>query len=113
MRKLLLIIPLLALMVGLAGCGSDEISTPAPPPETPAAAAVYCPSARKPPEAFDANTLVGKTLSDAKQEAAKFGCSVRAVELDGKPQAATMDFREDRVNVAISDGRVTKVLSIG
>ncbi|MBJ7347759.1 MAG: hypothetical protein JHC87_04205 [Thermoleophilaceae bacterium] len=113
MRRSLLTVTMFALAVGLTGCGSDEQTSPATPPPTPATAAVYCPSSRKPPEAFDANTLIGKSLKDAKQEAAKFSCSIRAVEVGGKPQAATMDFREDRVNVATSDGRVTKVISIG
>jgi hypothetical protein len=45
------------------------------------------------------------------------GATVRVTEIDGVPQAATMDYRFDRVNVAVTgDGdaaTVTAILGVG
>ena len=38
---------------------------------------------------------------------------MRVIERDGQSLAMTMDYREDRVNVAVADGRVTAVHSRG
>ena len=41
------------------------------------------------------------------------GWVVRVVRLDGEDLAATMDYVTNRVNVAIENGVVTEVISIG
>lgn len=45
--------------------------------------------------------LVGGPLPDFTDAAAAAGYTVRVVEIDGEPQAITMDLRDDRINVAI------------
>ena len=66
----------LVAMVAIAvtGCG-DDATTPKPPAAR--ASAVLCPKDVSADKAFDANTLVGKTLVKARLEAAKYRCEVR------------------------------------
>lgn len=45
--------------------------------------------------------LVGSTLDEFTAAAETAGYTVRVVEIDGEPQAMTMDLRLDRINVAI------------
>jgi hypothetical protein len=67
-----------------------------------------------PPEGvFDATAIIGEGIGAATQAAADKGCQIRVVVEDGKPLAVTQDYRPDRVNVAVKDGKVTKVESIG
>jgi phosphoglycolate phosphatase-like HAD superfamily hydrolase len=92
----------------------DPDDADATPPELPMnddPSAVQCTG---PPEAvFDATAIVGDTVKDATAAASAKGCSVRVVVEDGKPLAATQDFRPDRVNVVVEDGVVTKIDSLG
>ena len=62
---------------------------------------------------FDATAVVGLPLEKAEATAEQKGCSVRMVERDGEQLAVTQDFRPDRVNVAIRDGEVTRIVGIG
>ena len=57
-------------------------------------------------------SLVGLTVKEAERRAATVGCTVRVMERDGEPLPATMDLTNARVNVAVRDGRVTRVLSV-
>ena len=57
--------------------------------------------------------LVGLTEAEAHDAAAEHGWTVRVARLDGEDQPLTMDFREDRVNVEITDGTVTSIVSVG
>jgi hypothetical protein len=57
--------------------------------------------------------LVGLTFADAEAAAAANGWTLRMTQIDGVDQAITMDLRFDRVNVAVTDGVVTAVTSIG
>jgi hypothetical protein len=57
--------------------------------------------------------VIGMTEADAATKLAELGLTLRVIEIDGVGQAATMDFRTDRVNVAVTDGVVSGVLSIG
>jgi hypothetical protein len=57
--------------------------------------------------------LVGLTEAEAHDAAAEHGWTVRVARLDGEDQPLTMDFRENRVNVEITDGKVTGVVSVG
>lgn len=50
---------------------------------------------------------------DAQQELAKLGYSLRIVNQDDKACVEICDVRTGRVNVAVTDGRIHNVLSIG
>lgn len=127
-----------ALALIPAACGDDDgsdggSSAPAPAsPDTPTTsppldqppassipdlpdnddpAAVTCTA---PPQGvFDATTIVGQSEADAAAAAEAEGCSIRVVERDGRGLAATDDFRPDRINVAVADGIVEKIVSLG
>ena len=60
-----------------------------------------------------AAVLVGLTEAEAHDAAAEHGWTVRVARLDGEDQPLTMDFHEDRVNVEITDGTVTSIVSVG
>jgi hypothetical protein len=64
-------------------------------------------------DAFDTDALVGLTLAEAEALAARHDCIVRVGELDGEPQVGTSDYRTDRVNVAVTGGRVERILGVG
>lgn len=70
-----------------------------------------CPAGE--PRQFDARRLVGMRLEPATALAKRFDCVVRVVRLDGESLPGTDDYRTDRVNVAVRDGRVTRVENIG
>ena len=112
LRALVVLTACIALAV-LTGCGSDDDTTkPAPTPTKPTQSLV-CPMDAGDAKSFDASTLVGKSVAGAKAEAAKYDCTVRTVELDGKPMAATMDFNHSRINVSVEDNKITAVHNIG
>ncbi|UTC28954.1 hypothetical protein MARCHEWKA_04420 [Brevundimonas phage vB_BpoS-Marchewka] len=54
------------------------------------------------PEDFSA--LIGLTIQEAE---ALTGGLVRATMRDGRPQIGTCDYRLDRINVSVVDGRIT------
>jgi hypothetical protein len=60
-----------------------------------------------------ADALVGLSQADAEAAATAEGWGLRVVRLDGEDLPATMDFNPQRVNVAVVNGVVTEVLSIG
>lgn len=60
------------------------------------------------PEMFD--DVIGKSYQEAKLLYP--GVSWRVTRLDGQPQMVTMDFRTDRINVAIRDGLIDSVESV-
>jgi hypothetical protein len=62
---------------------------------------------------FDASHLVGLTLAAARERAARYGCTVRPVKVDGESQIVTMDLRLNRVNVELEGGIVTSVRGVG
>lgn len=57
--------------------------------------------------------LVGVSESDAVAAGADLGWTVRVVTRDGETLAATDDYRTDRVNVSVTDGKVISVDSVG
>ncbi len=57
--------------------------------------------------------VVGLSEADAVSAAQGAGITLRVVRIDGVDQAATMDYRLDRFNVAVEDGVVTEVISNG
>jgi hypothetical protein len=75
------------------------------------AAPLICPATGG--DAFDTAELIGLTLAEAEALAARHDCIVRVGELDGEPQVGTADYRTDRVNVAVTGGRVERILGVG
>ena len=62
--------------------------------------------------AFDTESLVGDRPTRAEQVAESHGCTVRVAIVDGKRQVLTMDLRTNRINVAVRDGRIVRVLKV-
>ena len=71
----------------------------------------FCPPASDLP--FDADEVEGESVEDADEWAADNGYTIRPVVIDGEPQATTMDFNPDRVNVEIASDTVVAVCSMG
>jgi hypothetical protein len=72
------------------------------------------------PEAGDEPTvetatpvLVGLTEDEAAEAAEALGWEVRVMRRDGEDLPITMDLRQNRVNVEVTDGEVTEVVQIG
>ena len=63
--------------------------------------------------AFDGSTLVGLPVDEASKLAEASGWTVRVAREDGVDLAVTMDYRDNRFNVAVEAGVVTEVVSIG
>ena len=106
--------PFAALVVAitvvlLAACGDSGSGDTEPVKTTPPAKALMCPEGSD----FDANTLLGKEEKPAQSLAKKNGCDMRVTERDGEMFPMTMDFRPNRVNVVVADGKVSKVTGIG
>jgi len=66
-----------------------------------------------PTEESAGDVLVGLTEDDATTAAEGHGWAFRVARRDGEDLPLTMDFRPDRVNVEVTDGEVTAVVSIG
>lgn len=64
------------------------------------------------PGAFDARELEGRTLAQAEATAKARGCSVRVARRDGEDLILTQDLSTSRINVEVTDGRVTRVLGV-
>lgn len=54
-------------------------------------------------------SLVGMKAARARQAAAAEGYEFRVVSVDGQSKPVTMDYRPDRLNATVVDGRVTEV----
>lgn len=57
--------------------------------------------------------LVGMTVSDARNVLKQRGLALRVTVEDGSPYMLTMDYRRDRVNVEVKDGKVVRIESTG
>lgn len=55
---------------------------------------------------IDRSLYIGHNFEDAQAQAARDGVSIRAVYIDGEPQAVTADYRPGRLNVEIEDNIV-------
>jgi hypothetical protein len=104
-----------------AGTQSAPGAVPAPEttPTDPGAAVpsdqpIPCPSdkAGGAPGSFDARELEGRTLAQAQAAAKARGCSVRVARRDGEDLMVTQDLSTSRINVEVTDGRVTRVLGV-
>jgi len=56
-----------------------------------------------------AGTLVGMSVDDAEAATTEAGFEFRVVSVDGEERPVTMDYRPDRVNVAVEDDKVVRV----
>jgi hypothetical protein len=89
-------------------------TTTDPGATVPADQPIPCPSdkAGGAPGSFDARELEGRTLAEAQATAKARGCSVRVARRDGEDLIVTQDLSTSRINVEVTDGRVTRVLSV-
>jgi hypothetical protein len=120
----------LTAVAGLAACGDDDdsgSSSSTAPPET-EAPGTEAPEGTEAPDDTDSpgdtaageptvdaatDVLVGLSEDDAEEAADEQGWTIRVVVRDGEDLPATMDFRPERVNVEVTDGEVTAVVSVG
>jgi len=51
-------------------------------------------------------SVLGKALEEAKALIEESGCMARLASQDGESQMLAMDFRTDRVNLDVEDGKV-------
>jgi hypothetical protein len=98
------VVPVVAIALGFSACGDDEDSS------DDVAAEETAPT--------DVPDVIGDSFEDATATLEEAGLTLRVVRRDGEDLAVTMDFVEDRVNVAVEtqdDGTemVTEVVSIG
>jgi hypothetical protein len=91
------ILCLVLVSAGLISCKPD----PAPEPEIPPAAAA--------PDPSNPDGYLGLEEKAAGAAADKSGLKWRVIEVDGEPRPVTMDYRPDRLNFAIKDGKVIRV----
>lgn len=61
----------------------------------------------------DFEGLVGMTLEEATAKVEPIGAEIRVIRRDGEDLAATMDYRSNRLNVAVSGDVITDVISVG
>lgn len=55
----------------------------------------------------------GMTLAEIEAALANHNMVYRVRSVNGKPTIGTSDYREDRVNIAIADGKLVRVIGIG
>ena len=63
-------------------------------------------------ERLDAARLVGKTVRRAKAIAERHECTVRVVRRNGVPLPVTDDYLTNRINVAVRDGIVKRIVGV-
>ena len=100
-----LVIPVMALSLGIAACGDDDDDT-----STDATAAATIPA--------NLPDVVGDSVDDATTKLEDAGYTLRVLRRDGEDLAGTADYVETRVNVAVEtqdDGTevVTEIISLG
>ena len=69
--------------------------------------------AEEPTEETADDLLVGLTEDEATEAAEACGWILRVVQRDGEELPVTMDLRPKRVNVEVTDGEVTAIVSTG
>ena len=97
------VVVVMAMTLAVSACGDDDSSDDATPEET---------------VAVDVPDVIGDSVEDATATLEDAGLTLRVVRRDGEDLPSTMDFVEDRVNVAVEtqeDGTevVTEVVSTG
>lgn len=98
-----LVVPVIALSLGLTACSDDDSS------DEPAAEVT---------SVADVPDVIGESVEDATATLEDAGLTLRVIKRDGEDLAATADFVDNRVNVAVEtqdDGteNVTEVISLG
>jgi hypothetical protein len=63
-------------------------------------------------EPYDARGLVGLRVRKARAVAARHDCELRVVRRHGESLVVTQDFRTDRINVAVRDRVVRRIVGI-
>lgn len=106
------------LVFGMAACGDDDTVEdppaavdPAPDPgDDPPTDPTMDPGVE---DDFDDSTIIGLPVDEAQAQVEGDDRQFRVAEIDGEPQALTMDLVEGRVNVVVNDGIVESVAFIG
>lgn len=92
----------------MVACHQQE-SKP-PPRDTPPAPAAPEPAPEKvSSDPGDASSYVGMSVHEASSRADKAGIRWRIVEEDGQSRPVTKDFRPDRLNFAVTAGKIIRV----
>jgi hypothetical protein len=99
-----------ALAVTATACNDDDNAATA---TTEAAPPTSLPCADEPTEESAEDLLVGLAEAAATDAAESCGWLVRVVRRDGEDLPMTLDFRPNRVNVEVTDGEITAIISIG
>jgi hypothetical protein len=116
----------LAITVGLGatvvGCGGHAPAGRTTAGAPPSGGAIWCPTSSRATESkqskanwptsrgsFDTRTLLGLTETQSARKAARWRCSLRVIQRNGKKFLLTADFSSNRVNVVIAHNRVTSV----
>jgi type IV pilus biogenesis protein CpaD/CtpE len=111
------------LSLTVAGCARDDAATTAttpdatapvdatPPPVDPGATDI--PPAMGACNADAVQSLVGQPSSDALTEQARVDSGAASVRVLSPGDAATMDYREDRLNIDLDDNNVIQALRCG
>ena len=60
-----------------------------------------------------AESLVGMEVEEARKLAEDNGMLIRVCQEDGLIYAGTCDFRPNRVNIIVSEGKVTSIIDLG
>lgn len=55
----------------------------------------------------------GRDLADVESEAEAVGLAIRVMREDGKNCIGTCDYRPERINVEVENGKIKSVLSFG
>ncbi|GCB05458.1 hypothetical protein PSUB009319_30890 [Ralstonia sp. SET104] len=103
MTRLATLLTTIAAIAGMAGCstaGSEHAKNEGESKMTDHAPLIATCQAAAAPD----DTLIGKSEQDA--AALLKGCLWRVSERDGKALPGTMDYREERRNLGIQDGKV-------
>lgn len=107
-----------ALALAFAGCGDDAAETTDTADKPPAGTTPGigdtrdCPDSKKQPT-FDVTVIYGVSEVKAEEIVKENGYSMRAIFVDGEPRPATTDYNPKRLNVAVREGTVTQLCSVG
>lgn len=56
---------------------------------------------------------IGNTVAEVSKEARRTGWLIRVMRKDGENCIGTCDYNPGRLNVAVVDGKITEILSVG
>ncbi len=59
------------------------------------------------------DSIIGLDITDAEHIAQKKGLLIRPMCVDGQELLGTCDFRPNRLNIEVNDGKVAAVVSVG